>query len=127
MLLLTQARRKTHWLAPAITITRRFSRLSVAAVGVLAMSGSLNSYALIGTFDGLWSSVYGRMVICKGLLFVTMVGLGATNKRLIERKPTENAQATVSPLWRNVTVECAVVLLLTTEALAMSTPAASSG
>ena len=128
VLLLAQARRKTQWLAPAITITRRFSRLSVVAVGVLAMSGSLNSYALIGTFAGLWASVYGRLVVCKGLLFVTMVALGAMNKRLIEQEPMENARATVSRLWRNVAVECAVAaaLLLATEALAMSTPTASA-
>lgn len=129
MILLARAWHKTELLAPAITITRRFSHLSVVAVGVLALSGSLNSYALIGTFHGLWSSVYGRLVVCKGLLFATMVALGAMNKGLIEQNPMEKPQATVSRLWRNVSVECAVAVavLLATEALAMSTPAASSG
>ncbi len=129
VILLAQARYKPELLSPAITITQRFSRLSVVAVGVLALSGSLNSYALIGTFNGLWSSVYGRLVVCKGLLFATMVALGAMNKGLIERNPMDKPQATVSRLWRNVSVECAVAVavLLATEALAMSTPAASSG
>lgn len=128
-LLLAHARRDTELLPAAITITRRFSRLSVVAVGVLAMSGSLNSYALIGTFDGLWSSVYGRLVMCKILLFATMVALGAMNKGLIEQKPMENPHATVSRLWRNVAAECvvAVAVLLATEVLAMSNPTASSG
>lgn len=129
MLLLAHARRDTELLPAAITLTQRFSRVSVAAVGVLALSGSLNSYALICTFDGLWSSVYGRLVVCKGLLFATMVALGAMNKGLIEQNPMENAPATVSRLWRNIAVECAVAVavLLATEALAMSTPAAPSG
>ena len=127
VLLLAQARRRAELLPVAITITRRFSRLSVAAVGVLAASGSLNSYALVGTFEGLWTSSYGRLVAFKGLLFVTMVALGAMNKRLIEQKAMENAQATISRLWRNVAVECAVAMgvLLATEALAMSTPASA--
>lgn len=129
VILLAHARRNTELLPAAITITQRFSRVSVAAVGVLAISGSLNSYALIGTFDGLWSSVYGRLVVCKGLLFATMVALGAMNKGLIEQNPMENPHATISRLWRNVAVECgvAVAVLLATEALAMSIPAASSG
>lgn len=129
MFLLAQARRQTELLPAAITITRRFSRLSVMAVGVLAMSGSLNAYVLIGTFDGLWSSVYGRLVVCKVLLFATMVALGAMNKGLIEQNPMAKPRATVSRLWRNVAAECvvAVAVLLATEALAMSTPTASSG
>ncbi len=129
MLLLAQARRDADLLPAAITVTRRFSRLSVAVVGVLAMSGSLNTYALIGTFDGLWSNVYGRLIVCKGLLFATMIVLGAMNKGLIEQNPMGNPHATVSRLWRNVAAECAVAMavLLATEALAMSTPTASAG
>ena len=127
VILLAQARRQPDLLLPAITITRRFSRLSVVAVGLLASSGLLNAYALVGTFAGLWSGVYGRLIVCKGLLSLTMVALGAMNKGLIEQEPMADAHTTVRRLWRNVTVESAVAVavLFATEALAMSTPAAS--
>ena len=112
-----------------MTITRRFSRLSVVAVGVLALSGSLNAYALVGTVAGLWTSTYGRLLLGKGAIYFTMVALGALNKRLIENRPDRNPAATVRGLWRNVAVECvaAVGVLLATEALAMSTPTSSIG
>ena len=129
VILLARARRQPEWVSAATTITRRFSRLSVVAVGVLALSGTVNAYILVGTLPGLWTSVYGRLLVGKVALFLTMIALGAMNKRLIEDRSAENAAATVYHLWRNVAVECAVAVgvLLLTEALAMSMPASSVG
>ncbi|MBE7158947.1 MAG: hypothetical protein INR62_11040, partial [Rhodospirillales bacterium] len=59
VILLARARCQPEWVSAATTITRRFSRLSVVAVGVLALSGTVNAYALVGTPAELWTSVYG--------------------------------------------------------------------
>ena len=124
-LLLARARRDGTLRPAAATVTRRFSRLSVVAVGVLAFSGVLSGVGMVGSFASLWSSAYGRLVLCKAALFAAMIGLGAVNRRLVQRQPdgADPAQ-TVRRLWRNVAWECALAVgvLLATEALAASAP-----
>ncbi len=125
--LLAQARREPNIVLAALTVTRRFSRLSVAAVGVLALSGLLNSIGLVGTLSALWPSVYGRLILCKVALLAGMVGLGAVNRRMIRPDQTASAPRILRSLWRNVAWESAlaVCVLLATEALAMTPPPAS--
>lgn len=123
--LLARARTEAALLPAAETITRRFSRLSVVAVGLLAFSGVLNGVGLVGTFAALWSSLYGRLVLGKAMLFGAMVALGAVNRRVVKRRPDSTDPAhTVRWLWRNVAWECALGLgvLLATEALATNAP-----
>ena len=130
LLLLAWAQRDAALLPAAVTITRRFSRLSVVAVGILAFSGVLNGVGMIGTLAALWSSRYGQLVLCKVGLFAAMICLGAVNRRLVQRQPdgADPAQ-TVHRLWRNVAWECALAVgvLLATEALATSAPPMPSG
>ena len=128
-LLLAQARRDPNLVSSALTVTRRFSRLSVAAVGVLALSGLLNSVGLVGTLSALWPSVYGRLILCKVALLAGMVEFGAVNRRMIRQDETASAPQILRSLWRNVAWESAlaVCVLLATEALAMNAPPASEG
>ena len=128
-LLLAQTRRHPDLVLPALRVTRRFSRLSVAAVIILALSGLLNSIGLVGTLSALWPSVYGRLILCKAALFVGMVGLGAVNRRMIRQDETASAPQILRTLWRNVAWETVLAagVLLATEALAMSAPPASEG
>ena len=125
-LLLAQARRDPSLVSPALQVTRRFSRLSVAAVGVLAITGLLNSIGLVGTLAALWPSVYGRLVLGKAAFFAAMVGLGAANRRMIRQDETASAPQIRRALWRNVAWESAfaVCVLLATEALATNAPPA---
>ena len=126
-LLLAQAHRDPSLVSPVLRVTRRFSRLSVAAVSVLVLSGLLNSVGLVGTLSALWPSVYGRLILCKAALLAGMVGLGAVNRRIIHQDDSGDVARTLRSLWRNVTWECvlAVVVVLATEALAMSAPPAA--
>jgi putative copper export protein len=127
--LLAAARGNAGLVNPAVTITRRFSRLSLATVSILALSGLLNAFGLVGTFSALWPSVYGRLILCKVALLAGLIGLGAANRRLIEQELPRDAAQTLRILWRNVAWECAlaVCVLLATEALAMNAPPASAG
>ena len=130
LLLLAWAQTDATLLPAAVTITRRFSRLSVVAVGILAFSGVLNGVGMVGTLPELWSSRYGQLVLCKAGLFAAMICLGAVNRRLVQRQPdgADPAQ-TLRRLWRNVAWECALAVgvLLATEALATSAPPMPSG
>lgn len=108
----------------AMTVTRRFSRLSVVAVLTLAGSGLVNAGGLIGWSAAGWTGPYGRLVWCKLVLFAVMVALGAANRRLIRRAgPGENPR-TIRRLLRHVALECvlAVLVLAASEALAMTAP-----
>ncbi len=128
-LLLAQARRGPNLALPVRKVTQRFSRLSVAAVSILALSGLFNSIGLVGTLSALWPSIYGRLILCKISLLAGMVGFGAVNRRLIQQDGSGSASDIVRSLWRNVAWESvlAVCVLLATEALAMSAPPASEG
>ncbi len=123
-LLLAQARRDPARVDPAVKVTRRFSRLSPVAVGVLASSGLLNGIGLVGTLAALWTSVYGRLILCKVALLAGMVGLGAMNRRTVRQDETVNPSQVLRSLWRNVAWESALAVcaLLATEALAMTAP-----
>ncbi len=123
-LLLGQAHRHPALIPSMAIVTRRFSRLCAAVVGVMALSGVLNAVGMIGTPTALWTTTYGRLVLCKGALFILLVGVGAINRRLLQpREPTDPTRA-MWQLWRNVTVECvlAVGVLLATEALGTVEP-----
>lgn len=67
------------------TLTRRFSAVSFASVLLLATSGLVNSWILLGSIANLFHTAYGKMLLLKIALFVAMVLLGATN--LLYLKP----------------------------------------
>ncbi len=128
-LLLVRTHRDATLLLATVTITQRFSRLSVAAVGVLAFSGVLSGVGLVGSLAALWSSGYGRLVLCKAMLFAAMICLGAVNRRLVRCSDVANRAQTLRWLWRNVAWECVLAMgvLLATEALATIAPPMPSG
>ena len=122
--LLARAGRDPGLVPSALTVTRRFSRLSVFAVLALALSGLLNGYGLVGASSSIWTSSYGRLGLCKVALFAGMVGLGAVNRRLVRPEGSDKKAPAIRWLWRNVAWECvlAALILLASEALAMSVP-----
>ncbi len=127
--LLMRARRDADLVVSAATITRRFSRMCVAAVAILAFTGLLNSLGMTGTLSALWPwalwrSAYGKLLLCKVALFVGMLGLGALNHRRVNQSVVGDAVETVRRMCRDVGWECALAVgvLVATEALAMSAP-----
>jgi putative copper resistance protein D len=66
--------------------TRRFSTLSLIAVGLLVISGIANSYFLVGSFRTLVATGYGRLLLLKLALFLAMMVFGAWNLFLSKRR-----------------------------------------
>jgi copper resistance protein D len=60
-------------------VTRRFSRLAIASVSVLAVAGLTLAYKYIGAPAAVYGTAYGVMVSAKGLLFGALLLLGAVN------------------------------------------------
>ncbi len=69
---------------------RRFSAAAGIALAVVAITGTVRALAEIGSWDGLFSSTYGRLVIAKAVLIVGLAALGAVNRyRNVPRAGTE--------------------------------------
>lgn len=76
-------------------VVRRFSSLSLVVVGLLAGTGLLNTYFIVGSLGALVATDYGRWLLLKITLFVLMLGLGALN--LLVLKPRLSRAALVEP------------------------------
>jgi copper resistance protein D len=98
-----------------VDVVRRFSSLSLMVVGLLAGTGLLNSYFIVGSWGALFATDYGRWLLLKIALFLLMLGFGALN--LLVLKPqlaraalvqTQTPGAVMTPmssLIRSVTCE----------------------
>ena len=60
-------------------VVRRFSSQSLVVVGLLAGTGLLNTYFIVGSFGALFTTDYGRWLLFKIAVFVLMLALGALN------------------------------------------------
>ena len=86
-------------------VVRRFSSLSLVVVGLLAGTGLLNTYFIVGSLGALFTTDYGRLLLLKIALFVLMLGLGALNlfvlrPRLVRAAmvETQTAGSAMTPL-----------------------------
>lgn len=105
----------------------RFSRLAIASVAILGITGTYN--LIIHTVDigAIVTSTYGQVVLIKVVLFLALIGLGAINLRRLspslqasaagrnsEQGTTLEAKANSGPvtgLWRNIRIEVALASL----------------
>jgi copper transport protein len=104
-----------------VRLARRFSALALAAVVVVAVSGTVSGWQQVGQLDLLFSTTYGRLLVAKVVGFVGLVGLGWANRaRLLPA-----LDRAVGPLQRSLRVETALaaVVLAVTAALVQQPPA----
>jgi copper transport protein len=96
----------------------RFSRLAVVAVGLLLLSGIVQSVVLVGAFDALVETAYGRLVLAKIVLFLGLISFGAYNqRRLLPRLRTaangeQEPERAAALLRRSVACEIALALVV---------------
>jgi copper resistance protein D len=95
-------------------LVRRFSALSLASVALLAVTGFINSWFLVGSFSNLLAQPYGRWLLAKIILFGFAVAIGAVNllrlkpRLTIENSQAQNSDATAARLQFNVQMELAI-------------------
>jgi len=109
--LLLRRRMKAGALPAAHAAARRFSAMSLVTVGVLAASGLVNAFFLVGSFHALATTDYGRLLIVKVALFAMAVALGARNL-LIHKPRLETAPAALDAMARTVWIEVALGTLI---------------
>jgi copper transport protein len=104
-----------------LRVASRFSSVAVAAVAVVALSGTVSGWQQLGDLGDLTSTGYGRLLLGKVAGFAVLVALGWVNRSrlvaLVER--------TLAPLQRTLRVEVlvAAVVLALTAALVHQPPA----
>jgi putative copper resistance protein D len=90
-------------------VGKRFSQMSMASVAVLLTAGLALAVVYIGSFDALYGTAYGVMVVTKAALFGGLLLLGAGNYLLIERLRRDPATP-ITRLKRFAEVEIGVGL-----------------
>jgi putative copper resistance protein D len=69
-----------------IETLQRFSQSSLIAVFILLVTGSINGWLMIGSWENLVTTTYGRLFLCKMLVVAIMIAMGAFNRlRLLPR------------------------------------------
>src|SRR5262249_26767815 len=115
------------WVAAVVA---RFSRVALASVAVLVLTGLYQSWIHVQSFSALSSTVYGRVLILKLCLFSAMVALGAWN--FLFTRPELMRAAALEPVrakaLRRIGAESLLGLLVlpVTGALTILPPAAHS-
>lgn len=75
-------------------IVQRFSLMALVAIGVVAVTGTLNSFLNLETPGDLIRSGYGRVLTLKIALFLVIVALGAINHLLVRKRLAAAARNT---------------------------------
>jgi putative copper resistance protein D len=82
----------------------RFSRMSMAGVGCILVSGVTMSVLYIGSWQALYGTAFGVMVGAKIAMFLMLLGLGGMNFLLVKRLRT-NPGTPINRLRRFAEVE----------------------
>jgi putative copper resistance protein D len=61
-------------------VVRRFSILGIFCVATLLVTGLVNAWILVGSFEALLITEYGRLLMLKLIAFVAMLSLAAFNR-----------------------------------------------
>jgi putative copper resistance protein D len=86
-----------------------FSQIGYVAVALLAVTGTVNSIMLVGSFHAFVETPYGRLLLGKITLFVAMIGLALVNRfRLLPRLRGPAPGTPLRALCRSVAAEQAL-------------------
>jgi copper resistance protein D len=112
-MLLSMTGQDADGLAVARVATLRFSTLGIASVATLLFSGLVNTYYLVGSLSALTGTEYGRLLLIKLALFLSMVVIAAVNwSRLtpvmVQSADLKAAQRARLQLRRNAAIEASM-------------------
>jgi putative copper resistance protein D len=96
---LTCARRLDDVTVPTLKVVGRFSNVSLLVVGVLSATGIVNACFIVGHFQALFTTTYGRVLCVKLLLFGAILGIAAYNRlRIVPLIFSNRAEPDLTPL-----------------------------
>lgn len=125
--------RDPSWTTVAREATRRFSALGLMSVGCLGLTGIVNAWFLVGDFPHLVGTRYGRLLLLKLGLLLSLIGIASVNLRRLKPQllatpasdSGEKVRDLVRRLRRNVVAEAGLgaTILLTVGVLGITPPA----
>jgi copper resistance protein D len=96
--------------------TRRFSTLGVVSVAILAATGIVNAWILVGSFHALVATGYGRLLMLKLVAIATMLVFAFVNRfwltPQLAASSGELRLETLRQLTRNSSIEIALALAI---------------
>ena len=111
----------------AALVVRRFSTVAAVSVGVLMLTGVVQSVRLVGGPTALLSADHGRYLALKVTAVLVMVAIAAANRRRVSRYLSEPSRLreNLRPMRRAMLLEVAIglVVLGITAAMVVSPPA----
>ena len=84
---------------------RRFSQMGYLAVALIAATGAVNTLLLVGGAAAMFSTVYGRLLAVKILLFLAMVVVALVNRFYLSPRIAGDTRAALGSLYRGVEFE----------------------
>ncbi len=108
----------------AADVARRFSLLATVAITLVVITGVIRAIEEIGTFDALFGTLFGWLIIGKGALLIVLGSLGALN----HFRHVPRGASGLGPLRKvgRVEVGVAAVIVLLTSALVNVAPPAET-
>jgi putative copper resistance protein D len=92
---------------------QRFSMLGVLGVAILVLSGTVNTWILVGSFQALLVTEYGWLLILKLVMFALMLAFAAVNRfRLTPRLALPSGPSGQSEALRQLTRNGAIEIAL---------------
>lgn len=121
--MIVAARRNPAVVSDAVTALRRFSAFGMVAVAVIAVTGGVNTWQMLGGVPSP-GDAYGRVLLLKISLFAAMVGLALYNRYSLDRHLKVEPARALRTLSRNVILEqiLGVAVLLAVSALGLMAP-----
>jgi len=106
-----------------VRVLQRFSRISLIAVLILVATGFINGWLMVGSWEALITTTYGRLLLSKVVIVGIIIGLGAFN-RLYLLPRIQDAPILFRALRRTVVAESclALVVLFIVATMGMTPP-----
>ncbi len=113
--------------APGDAAAARFCSLGAAsALGAAAVMGALRALEEVGSWPGLFSTEFGRLVLVKTGLFLLLALLGAGTRRLVLSRSSTGPRRLQRVVGAELTV-AAAILAVTALMTGLALPGATSG
>ena len=103
-------------------VTERFSRMALVCVGFLVLSGTIMSVLYIGSWNAVFGTAYGVMVVAKATMLGALLVLGGVNFLLLRNTPKDHALPRLRRLIE-AEVGIGITVILTAASLTSQPPA----
>ena len=94
-----------------IEVLQKFSRISLIAVLILVATGFINGWLMVGSWEALATTTYGRLLLGKAFVVAIMICLGALN-RFYFLPRIHDAPILFRALRRTIVAESCLALLV---------------